>query len=350
MFEILIQLKHWQREGKQVALATVVKTWGSSPREVGAVMLVTEQGEFVGSVSGGCVEGAVIEEAVSILRNRKSKILHYGVADETAWEVGLACGGEIDVFVEPVADGLTEILGVAESYRQNRITFVIARVIRGPEDHLGGTLIITEEGEPTGTLHKSFQEQVTLQGRILLKEESSTTKEISLEKDHVECFFEFHGPRLRLVIVGGVHISSALAIQAKSLGYQVFLVDPRSAFGTEERFPDVDGLISDWPDEALIKLELDRFTAVAVLTHDPKLDDPALKVALPSSAFYVGALGSRETQRKRRLRLASDGLSKEHLARLRGPIGLDLGGRRPDEIALSIMAEIVAVRAHSPLV
>lgn len=350
MLDIFEATERWKDEQKKIALATVVRTWGSAPRVVGAKMVVNGDGEFAGSVSGGCVEGAVIEGATGVLRDQQAKLLHFGVADETAWEVGLACGGEIDVFVEPVDDEKMKLLQSMRSYTDRRMTFITARVISGSKEQLGRYLLISGNKEMMGNLHEGLREQIALQAHTLLKEGTSITKEFLLPNDPIECFFEFHGPSLRLIIVGGVHISIALALQAKSLSYQVFIIDPRSPFGSEERFPDVDGLISDWPDKALLELGLDRYSAVAVLTHDPKLDDPALKVALPSSAFYVGALGSRETQRKRRLRLKDFGLSEEQITKLRGPIGLNLGGRSPEEIALSIMAEVVAVRAHSSLV
>ena len=342
MLDILRHIEAWKSSQMEIAVATVVKTWGSAPRGVGAKMVVNQDGDFAGSVSGGCVEGAVIEEASSVLRNQQAKILHFGVADETAWEVGLACGGEIEVFVEPWTDEKMMSVSSIRSLIEGRKKFIIAKAIRGSREQVGRYLLISDTNAVEGNLHPKFREGFSQQKHILLKEGSSFTKEYLLQEDPVEIFFEFHGPPLRLVIVGGVHIASALTHQAKSLGYQVYIVDPRSSFGSKERFPDVDGLISEWPDKALMELGLDRYTAVAVLSHDPKLDDPALQVALPSDAFYVGALGSRETQRKRRLRLEDSGLSEEDLSRLKGPIGLNLGGRSPAEIALSILAEVVA--------
>jgi xanthine dehydrogenase accessory factor len=342
MLDILKKIEEWKSMQKELAVATVVKTWGSAPRGVGAKMVVNQDGDFAGSVSGGCVEGAVIEEASSALRNQQAKILHFGVADDTAWEVGLACGGEIEVFVEPWTDEKMMIVSSIRSLIEGRKKFIVASVIKGPRDQLGRYLLISESSDVVGNLHPELRKQIAPQKNTLLKEGISFTKDHFLNHDPVELFFEYHTPQLRLVIVGGVHIASALTHQAKSLGYQVYIVDPRSSFGSKERFPDVDGLISEWPDKALMELGLDRYTAVAVLSHDPKLDDPALQVALPSDAFYVGALGSRETQRKRRLRLEDSGLSEEDLSRLKGPIGLNLGGRSPAEIALSILAEVVA--------
>ncbi len=350
MRSVMETMDHWIAEGHQIAVATVVKTWGSSPQGVGAKMAIRQTGEFVGSVSGGCVEGAVIAEALKVIKDKQPSLLHFGVSDENAWDVGLACGGEIDVYLEPIDDDRAALYREIKASCDRQEAFIHARVIRGPDEWMGQYLFIKEDSETIATVEKSLLDPISTQAVSLLREMTSLSNEIHLDDKTIEVFFEYQGPAPKLIIVGGVHISVSLAVLAKSLGYQVFIVDPRSAFGTEERFPEVAGLIRKWPDQALLEIGIDRSTAVAVLTHDPKLDDPALQVALPSDAFYIGALGSRTTQRNRYQRLKGKGMNDEHLARLRGPIGLNLGGRKPEEIALSIMAEIVAVRAQSPLV
>jgi xanthine dehydrogenase accessory factor len=340
----------WLGERYQIALATVVKTWGSSPRGVGAMMIIRESGEFVGSVSGGCVEGAVIEEAFKVIKYKQPSLMHFGVANETAWEVGLACGGEIDIYLEPLSTDHAELYHMMKTTLGDQKSFILARVIRGASDKVGQYFFRSETSETLHRMDNSLLELVSKESDSFLKEGGSHLKEFRLDHEPIEIFFAYHGPSPKLIIVGGVHIAVSLAKLAKIVGYRVIIVDPRTAFSSEERFPEVDGLVHEWPDRALLEIGMDRSTAIAVLTHDPKFDDPALQVALPSGAFYVGALGSRTTQEKRRQRLRDSGLSEEHLERLRGPIGLNLGGHSPEEIALSIMAEVVAVRTHSHLV
>jgi xanthine dehydrogenase accessory factor len=350
MQSILDTVDRWATGEHRIAVATVVRTWGSSPQGVGARMAICDSGEFVGSVSGGCVEGAVIEEALNVIQLNRSSLLHFGVANETAWDVGLACGGEIDVYVEPVDDDRIGLFHKMKANFDHRRAFMLAQVIRGSEEAVGQYLFLAEGSESLSGMDQPLLDHVSDQAASLFDKGVSLSKEFHLDDETIEVFFAYQGPGPKLIIVGAVHISISLADMAKVLGYQVFVVDPRSAFSTEERFPDVDGLVRKWPDQALLDIGLDRSTAVAVLTHDPKLDDPALQVALTSDAFYIGALGSRTTQEKRYHRLLERGISEEHLARLRGPIGLNLGGRKPEEIALSIMAEIVAVRAYSPII
>ena len=350
MQSIIEIIDHWLTEGHQIAVATVIKTWGSSPQGVGAMMAIRDSGEFVGSVSGGCVEGAVIAEAGTAIKEQRPSLLHFGVADEIAWGVGLACGGEIDVFIEPVDDDHADLYHEMKVNMKDQRAFVFARVIRGSIDTVGLYLFLAEGFEAISNMEGYLLDHVSAKTAFLLKEGVSLVEEIEMNDEIIEIYYDYHGPGPKLIIVGGVHIAISLASMAKSLGYKVFVVEPRSAFGTEERFPEVDLLVRMWPDKALLEIGLDRSTAVVVLTHDPKLDDPALEVALLSAAFYVGALGSRSTQEKRHQRLLEKGLAQEDLDRLRAPIGLNLGGRAPEEIALSIMAEILAVRTQSPII
>jgi xanthine dehydrogenase accessory factor len=337
MRDILPDLDRWLQAGESIALATVVRTWGSSPRDIGAKMAVTPSGGMTGSVSGGCVEGAVFEEGQQALKSGRARLVHFGVADETAWDVGLACGGSIDVFVQaldPQVYARVRTLLLAER------AFAVATLIKGAADQLGHALVVDDAGEVSGSLEPTLTEAATAAARAALSAGQSTRAAV----ESGELFVEVVLPPPTLIAVGGVHTAIALTALAKTLGYRTVVVDPRKAFGSEARFPHVDRLVQKWPDEALAEIGLNRGSAVAMLTHDPKLDDPGLKVALASPAFYVGALGSLTTQAKRRARLLAEGLTEAQLDRLCGPIGLDLGGRTPEEIALAILAEIVAAR------
>lgn len=337
MRDVIPEIDRWQAAGESVALATVVETWGSAPRLPGAKMAVTASGSIAGSVSGGCVEAAVVEAAREALRTGAPRLLHFGVADEAAWAVGLACGGSIDVFVAPLDAGV--YAAQHEALLADR-GFAIATVIAGSHDLLGRKLMLGADGSRAGSLGGVLDTAVADAARLALAEGRSRRDTLP----PVEIFVEVLLPAPTLVMVGGVHIAVALVALARSLGYRTIVVDPRRGFGSEARFPHADRLISEWPDDALAGLGLNASTAVAMLTHDPKLDDPALRVALLSPAFYVGALGSKRTQERRRQRLIDAGVSQQQLDRLHAPIGLDLGGRAPEEIALAVMAEIVATR------
>jgi len=333
MRELLADIDRWRAAGDPVAIATVVETWGSAPRQAGAKMALTADGKIAGSVSGGCVETAVVEAGRKVLASGRPQLLHYGVSDDTAWSVGLACGGSIDVFVEPLAPEICEPLRDAVATHR---AAAVATVILGPEGLFGRKLLLVEGGASVGEL----PEEARSAAQAALSAGASRRAPIP----DGEIFIDVLRPPPRLVVVGGVHIAIPLVSLAKTLGFQTILVDPREAFGNSARFPNVDRIVTAWPDRALSEIGLDSSTAVAVLTHDPKLDDPALMTALPSPAFYVGALGSSRTQEKRRGRLVAAGLPEEVVSRLYAPIGLDLGGRSPEEIALSVMAQIVTAR------
>lgn len=339
MRDILSDLENWHAsDGQPIALATVIQTWGSSPRRAGAKMAITPDGKIAGSVSGGCVEGAVFDTGVEVLKTNRPQLLHFGVADETAWEVGLACGGSIDIFVQPLA---SETFNRLRSVITEERPAVNINVVRGPDELLGKELLLRDDGVVTGNISDELNPQALEVAKEALA--NGESRRVMLNED-VEIFAEVILPPSTLIAVGGVHITIALMSLAKTLGYRTVVVDPRSAFGNETRFPNVDQLIPFWPQEAFGQIPITRSTAIAMLTHDPKLDDPALKIALTSDAFYVGALGSKTTQAKRRQRLLDEGLSEAQLDRLHGPIGLELGAGTPEEIAMSIMAEIVAVR------
>jgi xanthine dehydrogenase accessory factor len=331
--DILSDIEGWSAEGRPIAIATVVETWGSAPRPAGGKMALTADGRIAGSVSGGCVENAVVEAGKKTLSSGTPQLLHYGVSDDTAWSVGLACGGSLDVYVERLDPGL--FAPVDEALRREK-PVAVATVIRGPEGELGKKLALFEDGSVRG----GIDEAALAEARAALSEGASRR----VQTEAREIFVDVLLPAPRLVVVGGVHIAVALVSLAKTLGFRTILVDPREAFGNPKRFPHADEIVSEWPDRALEKIGVNSSTAIAVLTHDPKLDDPALTVALRSPAFYVGALGSRRTQDKRTARLLAQGMSAADLSRLYAPIGLDLGGRSPEEIALAIMAQIVAAR------
>ena len=342
MRDILPDLNNWSLDDDQsIALATVIETWGSSPRRAGAKMAITPDGRITGSVSGGCVEGAVFDAGVQVLNSNTPQLLHFGVADETAWEVGLACGGSIDIFVKPLDK---EFFRSLRSVLVEERAAVVLTVVRGPNDLLGREMLIKEDGNVIGSIREDLDERAMRLAKETLLLGSSRRAKLN---EDIEVFIEVILPPPTLIVVGGVHITIALVSLAKTLGYRTIVVDPRSAFGSQERFPYVDQLIQSWPEEAFQEIPLTRSTAIAMLTHDPKLDDPALKIALPGPAFYVGALGSKTTQAKRRQRLLDEGVTEAQLDRLHGPIGLKIGAGTPEEIAMSIMAEIVAARNNA---
>ncbi|WP_019954904.1 XdhC family protein [Yoonia vestfoldensis] len=304
----------WAQAGRKVALATVVETWGSAPRGVGSQLVIDADGAMEGSVSGGCVEGAVVVAAIDAIAAGKHAILEFGVSDDEAFAVGLACGGQIRVLVQPVGDGLT--LAILQALADARAA---ARPIGLATDlATGSSRVITAADAPD---------------RFRLDR-------AGLEEDGT--FITIQNPPLRMIIVGAVHIAQPLVGMARACGYAPVLIDPRGAFGSEARFPG-ETIVEDWPDEALAALKPDSRTAIVTLTHDPKLDDPAIMAALRSDVFYLGCLGSTRTHAKRVARLQAAGFTEGQIARIHAPVGLDIGGRHPAEIALSIMAQITQV-------
>jgi xanthine dehydrogenase accessory factor len=336
MRDILADLILWTKQDTPIALATVVQTWGSSPRRAAAKMALASDGRIIGSVSGGCVENAVYEAGIESLNTNRPQLLHFGVADETAWEVGLACGGSIDVFVKPLDKNFFEIL---HSVIENEEQAVHVTIIRGPDELLGHEVVFHENGQVHhGSLGKEWDGIVSRLAQETLAD--GVSRRMVLNED-IEIFLEAILPSPALIILGGVHIAISLTSLAKTLGYRTVVIDPRKTWGNRERFPNTDQLIQSWPQDAFKQIHVTRSTAIVMLTHDPKLDDPALKIALNSEAFYVGALGSKSTHAKRRERLLNEGISEVQLSRLHAPIGLDIGAQTPEEIALAIMAEVV---------
>jgi xanthine dehydrogenase accessory factor len=343
MQDVLDQLDAWRQAGDELAVATVINTWGSAPRPVGSKMVMTRAGGIAGSVSAGCVEGAVIEAGMEVMASGQPQLLSYGVADDQAWQVGLACGGTIQVFVEPgmALDGIYSSL---KRRLEARDPMTVISLLKGPADLINRKLILLPDGRVEGDLQLGDQaEQISAAAMQRLEAETGGVLEFG---DDFTYFIEVYPPPPRLIIIGAVHLAEVLVQMASLVGFDAIVIDPRRAFATRQRFPQATALLQSWPQEALDEMVLDRSAYIAVLTHDPKLDDPALELALGSQARYVGALGSRRTNRLRLERLREAGLSEENIARLHAPIGLDLGGRSPGEIAVSIMAEIIQERSR----
>jgi xanthine dehydrogenase accessory factor len=314
----------WFDEGRRVAWATVVSTWSSSPRPLGSQMVVADDGRFAGSVSGGCVEAAVIQAAMELLGGGGHRTLVFGVSTEQAWDVGLPCGGKIEVFLAEAPRALIEQVALARSGRSS-----VAHVT----DLARGTQELWGPGQ-AGSLHAGGP----LTQAIAQAVHHDRSQLIELEARRV--FVHVTAAPLRLVVVGAVHLAQALAPLAELSGFELIVIDPRTAFATPQRFPGAT-LLHDWPDVALRGLAPDRRTAVVVLSHDAKLDEPALTVALESECFYIGALGSRRTQLARRVRLSEAGFSETELDRIHGPVGLDIGAVTTPEIAVAIMGQII---------
>jgi xanthine dehydrogenase accessory factor len=353
MRELLDTLAAWESDGADVGRAVVVRTFGSAPRPEGAVLLYAADGRIAGSVSGGCVEGAAAEEIEAARASGNARVIRYGISDEQAWDVGLACGGTIDVLVEPTTPALAieaarRSLG-AGGHGSAVITPLPADSppgafgphTPGPGAPPAPEIVLHDGGRLEGSLGSPEldAELVTTASEALRRGLSRT-----VELGGRSLFIEVFPVRPRLVVVGAVEVARSLVRLARELGFETVVIDGRSSFATAERFPDVDRLIVGWPDEVADEIGLGPNDAVAVLTHDVKFDEPAIVEALRRGCRYVGAVGSKKTQGDRRARLLEAGVSESELARLRGPVGLDLGGRAPAETALAILAEIVAER------
>ncbi len=341
MQEILTEIAEWQAQGQPVVLATVTDTWGSAPRRPGAKLAFTPAGQIAGSVSGGCVEGEVITQGQEALEAGEARLLHFGVADETAWSVGLACGGKLEVFVAPLTP---DALAATQRWLSAGEPGAVVSVIDGPAELIGRQLLVDENGV-TGSLGPATEAAAAVARGALAAGESERLV-LESEQGPLTLFVDTIAPPTALLAVGGGHVTVALTRLAGVMGYETIVVDPRRAFASAERFPHVDRLIGAWPKQAFSELKITPSTAIVVLSHDPKIDDPALRLALESDAFYIGALGSRRTHAQRRERLLQAGVPEDELDRIFAPIGLDLGAQTPEEIALAVMAEIVAVRRH----
>ncbi|MEV5598543.1 XdhC/CoxI family protein [Streptomyces sp. NPDC052496] len=382
MLDIADELHRWARQRRPFAVATVVATSGSAPRRPGAALAVDRDGTAIGSVSGGCVEGAVYALCQEALRTGETLLERFGYSDEDAFAVGLTCGGVIDILITPVRpdgpdapedDGtrtrddtdraatLTAALAAAASGE----AAAVARVVSGPARLLGGALLVRPEGTVTGTLggHPDLDRTAAHETRALLEAGRTATVEIGADGSRcgepVVLLVESAVPAPRMIVFGAIDFAAALVRAGKFLGYHVTVCDARPVFATRARFPDADEIVVDWPHRYLETQDLDARTALCVLTHDAKFDVPLLERALRLPVAYVGAMGSRRTHLDRLARLRDTGLTELELNRLRSPIGLDLGARTPEETALSIAAEIVANRhggtgtpltgAHTPI-
>lgn len=310
------QALEWVNAGKGTALATVIQTWGSAPRPIGSQLAINEDMQMAGSVSGGCVEGAVVEEAMNALEDGVPRILEYGVSDEEAFAVGLACGGAIHVLVEPIGVG------------------------QGPDVTLFETLVAHRADRRAAAY---LVNTTTWERKVVGPEYGAIDLALRFVSDKSgfkgDWFINIHNPPLRMIVVGAVHIAQPLMQMARVAGYDTVLVDPREAFATDARFPG-ERLVHEWPDKALEAEGLDARVAVVTLTHDPKLDDPAIEIALGSDVFYLGCLGSTRTHAKRVTRLKTAGFTGAQIAKIHAPVGADIGAKTPSEIAISIMAEI----------
>ena len=307
----------WLNAGKQAAFATVVQTWGSAPRPQGSQLVISNAAEIQGSVSGGCVESAVVAEALDALENGKSRVVEYGISDDDAFAVGLACGGTIRIMIEPIGVG------------NGPSRAMIQELVEGRSKREAMIYAVNPETWERRFIKAGDPLEVP-------SEKARISDKSGFEEDW---FLGVHNPPLRMIVVGAVHIAQPLLVMAREAGYDPYLIDPREAFGAAHRFPG-ETISNDWPDEAIREIGIDARTALITLSHDPKIDDPALLEGLGSAAFYIGALGSKRTHAKRVTRLGDAGLSEASIGKIHSPIGADIGSKSPAEIAISIMAEI----------
>ncbi|MDH6128436.1 XdhC family protein [Kitasatospora sp. GP82] len=359
MQDIAEQLQSWHASGRSFAVATVVGVSGSAPRDPGAALAVDASGEAIGSVSGGCVEGAVYELCREAIASGEPVLERFGYSDEDAFAVGLTCGGILDVFVQPITPGADAALDAGITYIASGTPVSLARVIDGPAGLLGATVAVTADSHhgtlsPAPSTTGALERAAVAQTRAML--DSGRTGRVVLGLDGRPCdddeqgtvtfFVESYVPSPRMIVFGAVDFAAAVVRIGKFLGYRVTVCDARPVFATERRFPDADEVVVDWPHRYLdSQLEkIDGRTVLCVLTHDAKFDIPLLERALRLPVGYVGAMGSRRTHRDRNARLREVGLTDAEIARLRSPIGLDLGARTPEETAVSVAAEIIAHR------
>ena len=341
MKELLPTLDLWLAQGEKIALATLVDTHGTTPRPAGARLCLTESGKMEGSISGGCLEGDVFTRGLQVLEDSRTVLTRYGIESDVGVAVGLSCGGEVDVLIEPFEDDATwrAFRASIENHRPAALCTTLA-----PEAWLGRRLTVLAEGRTEGGIDPEIDAVLKERATALWQDGGHEILEAEVAGEAVRVVIEAFSPPPRLYIVGATHIATILCPMASTLGFHVSVIDPRTPFATTSRFPQADRLVLEWPHEFLAREELDESAYVITLTHDMKFDIPTLTEALGSKARYVGALGSRRTHGKRLIELRSEGLSESDLERIHTPIGLDLGGRAPEEIALSILAELVATR------
>jgi xanthine dehydrogenase accessory factor len=344
MMDILVTLDRWQQDGETIAVATLVRACGSVPRLPGARLGMTRSGKMVGSVSGGCVENDVFERALPVLDTGQPIIVRYDAAEPQGISVGLSCGGSIEVLIEPFA-AVEAWQALRRAVQQHRSAALAIGLT--PPLLAGRKLAIFNDGTAAGSIAADLDHQITAAAQRLILEGGTRRLDLPWRAGTATVFLEAFPTLQRLLVVGATHTAIPLCRLAKVLGFHVTVIDARTAYATRERFPDADELIQAWPDEALATAGTESFaasTSVVILTHDPKFDLPALTSALRAGVRYIGILGSRKTHERRRVELRERGLTDADLARIRAPIGLDLGGRSPEEVALAILAEILAVR------
>ena len=341
MKEILPDLDLWQSQGEDIALATVVQVRRSAPRPPGARLCITRSGLMSGSVSGGCVEADVFERAMQVLDSRAPEVANYGIADELGFEVGLSCGGSIDVLIEPfVVDDEWDTL--RQSVERDQVA--VYAVGLAPESLLGCKLVRLDASRTVGSIAPSLDSHIADESDRLLQVGGTRVVSLPWQGEQAQVYLEAFRPSPSLLIVGATHAAMSLCRLATEVGFQVTVIDVRSVLATPERFPDAEKIVHAWPEEALSQVPLDRYSSLVVLTHDPKFDVPALASGLHSEARYIGAQGSRVTHEGRKQALRQQGFSDADLARIRAPIGLDIGSRTPAELALAILAEVLAVQ------
>jgi xanthine dehydrogenase accessory factor len=348
--DVVDEVSRLYEAGDRFALATVVGTWRSAPRQPGAAMVVSTSGEPTGSVSGGCVEGAVYELAQEVMASGEAVLARYGVSDDDAFAVGLTCGGIIDVFVEPVdGSGYGQLPAVVASVRAHE-PVAVATVVDGPGNVGAHLAVWADVDRPAegGLGSRRLDDAVADDVRGMLDHGTTGLLRIGPDgerrQDELTVFVQSFAPPPRMLVFGAIDFAAGVARVGKFLGYRVTVCDARPVFATTKRFPEADEVVVEWPHRYLRSTTVDSRTVICVLTHDPKFDVPLLEVALETDAAYIGAMGSRRTHDDRLARLREEGVSEESLARLASPIGLDIGARTPEETAVSIAAEIVAQR------
>lgn len=339
--EILPDLDLWMGRGEEIAIATVVRVQRSAPRPPGARLCVTRSGLMSGSVSGGCVEADVFERAMQVLDSGEPEVASYGIADEMGFEVGLSCGGSIDVLIEPffISDEWKTLRSCVENDHA-----AVNAIGLGPESLLGRSLVRLDSGQTVGSVAPAIDGALIDEGESLLQVGGTRVVTLPWQGEDAQVYLEALRPSPSLHIVGATHTAISLCRLATEVGFQVTVIDVRSALATPDRFPDARQIVHAWPEEALTQVPLDGYSSLVVLTHDPKFDVPALASGLRSNARYIGAQGSRVTHEGRKQQLRQQGFSDADLGRIRAPIGLDIGSRTPPELALSILAEVLAVQ------
>jgi xanthine dehydrogenase accessory factor len=347
--DILDPITKWWEADETFGLATVVQTFSSAPREPGAAMAVSSSGEVVGSVSGGCVEGAVYELAAEVTATGRPVLRRYGISDNDAFAVGLTCGGIIDIFVEPASRQRFSALGDIAGAVRNDTPVAVATIIEGPGE-IGSRRVIWQGENSEGTLGAGarLDEAVDDDARGMLAQGLTAVRRYGPDgerrRDELAVFVQSFAPAPRMLVFGAIDFAAAVAKAGKFLGYRVTVCDARPVFATASRFPDADEVITDWPHRYLSATSTDERTVICVLTHDPKFDVPLLEVALRRPAAYIGAMGTRRTHDDRLARLREAGMTETEISRLRSPIGLDLGARTPEETAVAIAAELIQLR------